>query len=288
MRKLLISAVGVLSAFIVLEPAIADEFRAPPRQAAPVRAAPQRAAPQQQASNWTGGQAGGSNGVSSANNNFVEPGAFNFSNLCSCDPSYETPFSFSGKSVSYIVGGFLGYRVQMGNVVVGVEGDVYWKRGETSQVQNTPPPWLASETFTGSQKQGTDASLRARLGYLVTPWTLLYATGGLAIGNVSGSFSYAAFPPSFCSVTPCYNVTGAASWSDTRVGGTVGAGAETQIFAGVKARMEYRYTDFGSFSKDVPLTDNSFGACGSRCGTNAHIDLRAFNHRLTVGLGFDL
>jgi outer membrane immunogenic protein len=294
MRKLLISGVGVLSTFIVMGQAMADE--APPkreRAAAPVRAAPQRAAPQQQASNWSGGQAGGSNGVSSANNNFVEPGAYNFSSFsssaCSGCAPYETPFSFSGSAVSYIVGGFLGYRVQMGNIVVGVEGDVYWKRGETSKVQNAPPPWLTSETFTGSQKQGTDGSVRARIGYLVTPWTLLYATGGLAIGSISGSFSYSALPP-ICSSSPCssFSVTGAASWSDTRVGGTIGAGAETQVFAGVKARVEYRYTDFGSFSKDVPLTNNSFGACGTPCGTNAHIDLRAYNHRLTVGVGFDL
>ena len=80
---------------------------------------------------------------------------------------------------------------------------------------------------------------------------------------------------------------GTASWSDTRVGGTVGAGAETQVVAGVKARAEYRYTDFGTFSKDVPLTNNVVGPCAS-CGTNAHIDMRAYNHRVMVGLGFDL
>src|SRR5690349_10433778 len=121
MRGLLISGVGVLSAFLVMGPAIADEFRAPPkkeRAAAPARV--QRAAPQQQqqASNWSGGQAGGSNGVSSANNNFVEPGAYNFAPGCG-GPCYETPFAFNTSSTSYLIGGFLGYRVQMGNIVVG-------------------------------------------------------------------------------------------------------------------------------------------------------------------------
>src|ERR1700704_2148285 len=127
MRKLLIASVGVLSMFIVAGQAAADEFRAPPkreRAAAPARAAPQRAAPQQQASNWSGGQAGGSNGASSANNNFVEPGAYNFS---PCPGScYETPFAFSGSRASYLIGAFLGYRIQMGNIVVGVEGDINW------------------------------------------------------------------------------------------------------------------------------------------------------------------
>ncbi len=191
--------------------------------------------------------------------------------------------------------------------VVGVEGDINWQKGETSYAQNTPPPWLGYELFTGSQKQGADGSIRGRLGYLVTPWTLLYATGGLAIGQISGSFSYAGCQLSTCattfrstlshsSFTPDFfspttfrhstNVAGAACWSDTRVGGTVGAGVETQLWAGVKGRIEYRYTDYGKISKDVPLTtNNSF--CGSSCGSVAHIDTRAFNQRLTVGLGFD-
>ena len=266
MRKLLISSVGVLSMFVMAGQAMADEFRAPPkreRAAAPARA-PQQAAPQQQASNWTGGQAGGSNGASSVNNSFVEPGAFNYApfQVALCGSAcYETPFSFSGHKTSYIIGAFLGYRWQVGMWVVGVEGDINWQKGETSNAQNTPPPWLGYEQFTGSQKQGADGSIRGRLGFLVTPWTLLYATGGLAIGQVSGSFSYAG-----CQIRRRVfvwrNVTGAATWSDTRVGGTVGAGVETQVWAGVKARLEYRYTDYGKFSKDVPLATNS-----SSCGT---------------------
>src|ERR1700704_3024345 len=115
MRKLLIASVGVLSMFVMAGQAMADEFRAAPkreRAAAPARAAPQRAAPQQQASNWSGGQVGGSNGASSVNNSFVEPGAFNYIG-CSFN-CYQTPFSFSGHKASYIIGAFLGYRVQVG------------------------------------------------------------------------------------------------------------------------------------------------------------------------------
>ena len=58
---------------------------------------------------------------------------------------------------------------------------------------------------------------------------------------------------------------------------------------GVKVRAEYRFSHYGEFSKDVPLTNNSFGSCGpSECGTNAHIDLRTYEHKVTVGLGVDL
>src|SRR5215475_8230015 len=85
MWKLLISSVRVLTALLVIgsgyEPAVADEA---PQRAAPARARPQPQPqqPQQQA-NWNGGQAGGSNGASSANNNFAEPGANQFFRECS-------------------------------------------------------------------------------------------------------------------------------------------------------------------------------------------------------------
>jgi outer membrane immunogenic protein len=277
MKKLLISSVGLLAAITVLGPAFAADLKVEPKR----ERVAQPAQTQTQASNWSGGQVGGSNGVSSVNNNFVEPGAYNFVGcVTNC---FETPFSFNSSPASYIVGGFAGYRWQMGMVVIGIEGDVNWKKGETTKVQNTSPSWLSTEVFTGSQKQGADGSFRGRIGYLVTPWTMVYVTGGVAIGSVSGSFSYYA-----CSNTIAACVTGASSWNDTKVGGTVGAGAETQIVGGVKARVEYRYTDFGSYSKDIPLTNNDPGCSPTVCGTNAHVDLRANNHRIMFGLGFDL
>src|SRR5262245_66612846 len=77
MRKLLSSCVGVFCAVAVVGPALADE--PPPvkrqRAAAPERVAPQQQQQQQQ-TKWSGGQVGGSNGASSVNNNFVDPGAF--------------------------------------------------------------------------------------------------------------------------------------------------------------------------------------------------------------------
>jgi outer membrane immunogenic protein len=286
MRSLLICGISVLTALTFVAPAMADGFEKPrkPRATAPARAA--QPAQQQQQANWSGSQAGGSNGSSSVNNNFVEPGSYNF--LACSGPCYETPFEFNSKKATYIIGGFLGYRQQFGNFVLGVEGDINWKSGSTSKVQNTPygpPLFLEIEQFTGSMKQGVDGSLRLRAGVLVTPWTLVYATGGLAIGQVSGSFSYlaTACPDS------CYSVWGASSWTDTRVGGTVGGGVETALWAGVKARAEYRYTHLGSYSKNVPLTNDVPGGCSpSDCGYNARLDLRATDQRVMVGLGFDL
>src|SRR6476659_5201936 len=197
MNKVLVSSLALLSALAVFEAAKADEPPAKPkreRAAAPARAAPA----QQQASNWSGGQVGGSNGVSSVNNGFVEPGAY----VCPFGSSigsncFETPFSFSGHKAAYTIGPFVGYRVQWGNWVGGIEGDWSFKNAETSLAQSsaaaisvTGSNYARTDQFSGSVKQKSDSSIRMRVGTLVTPWSLLYVTGGVAFGEISGSFAY--------------------------------------------------------------------------------------------------
>jgi outer membrane immunogenic protein len=315
MRGLLISCISVLSAVAMLEPAIADEAPAKPkreRAAAPQRAAPQRAAPTQ-ASNWSGGQVGGSNGVSSVNNGFVEPGAY----VCPFGSSigsncFETPFSFSGHKASYTIGPFVGYRVQWGNWVVGIEGDWSYKNAETSLSQSsaaaisvTGSNYARTDQFSGSVKQKSDSSIRARVGTLVTPWSLLYVTGGVAFGEISGSFAYSGSlflcPGGTSSVATCVTpsstsvatATTAVTWSDTRVGSTVGAGWETEIAPRWKARAEYRYTDFGTYTKTFGLATRCTGStpvssCTASPSSSVSIDLKESFHTFRIGLAFDL
>src|SRR3954453_17665049 len=248
MNKVLVSSLALLSALAVFDVAKADEPPAKPKRER-AAAAPARAAPaQQQASNWSGGQVGGSNGVSSVNNGFVEPGAY----VCPFGSSigsncFETPFSFSGHKAAYTIGPFVGYRVQWGNWVVGIEGDWSYKNAESSLSQSSPAAiavtgsnYVRTDQFSGSVKQKSDSSIRARVGTLVTPWSLLYVTGGVAFAEISGSFAYAGslyFCPGSSSAAACVSsstspvatATTAVTWSDTRVGSTVGAGWETEI-----------------------------------------------------------
>lgn len=273
----------------------------------PVSIQKRRAEPQQTQqtakSNWSGGQLGGSNGTSTVNNNFVEPGAYvcptAFPFGVSC---FESPYSFSGHPTSYTVGPFLGYRWQFGNSVVGVEADWSWKKAENSALVSLPTVCFdagclnyRSDTKFGSVRQNWDSSLRLRYGWLVTPSTLLYGTAGVAVGNISGSFNYVgALTTSVIIVSPPAIVaagstaTSAASWSDTKVGGTVGAGVETAIWGGWKARVEYRYTDFGSYTKTVAVNTVCVASTGcSAPSSSATINLRESFHTVRVGLGFD-
>jgi outer membrane immunogenic protein len=325
--RLLVAGVGLLSAVAILQPANAAEIPArPKRERAVERPAPQpqRPAPSQTA-NWNGGQVGGSNGVSSVNNSFVDPGSFicpsgsTFNSNC-----FETPFSFSGNKTSYTIGPFVGYRVQIGGWVVGLEGDWSWKNAETSLVQSSaaviavptfvsfPSPittttnYVRTDQFAGSVKQKSDSSIRGRIGWLVNPWNLVYVTGGVAFAEISGAFSYTgtlfqcASPVSTPSVSACAGSSATSfatagttvSWNDTRVGSTVGAGWEAEVWTGVKARAEYRYTDFGSYTKTFGLTNICSGSGGTAClstpSGQVSIGLRESFHTFRVGLGIDL
>jgi len=336
MRKLLLSCVGVFCAAALVGPALADE--PPPvkrqRAAAPERVAPARPAPQQQGARWSGGQVGGSNGVSSVNNNFVDPGAF----VCPSGSSFgrncfETPFQFSGHQASYTIGPFVGYRLQFGSWVVGLEGDWSWKNAESSLSQSSATAvavsttttsgfdsfgnpilftstnnYLRTDSFAGSVKQKSDSSIRARVGWLVTPWSLLYVTGGVAFAEISGSFSYSgslytcASPSTSLSActgssSPVSVATAstAVTWNDTRVGSTVGAGWEQELFPGWKWRAEYRWTDFGDYTKTFGLAtrctsspSSPASSCTSSPSSSVSINLKESFHTFRIGLAFDL
>jgi outer membrane immunogenic protein len=305
MRWGTLGSIGLIAFMGCTGPVVAQQTR--PRPAESYQPAPPP--------NWTGPQVGGFGGGSFGSPfSFAEPGAHLCpgSGLGPLPPGCsETPFQFSGQPWSGTVGAFAGYNAQFGNLVAGVEADAAWKRISISQTLPVPLTTVGavpdfgsitrSETFTGSMTQRWDGSLRLRLGTLVTPWTLAYGTAGGAVGSVCGSFNYSGtltiptgtvmsgirMPGTPITTT----ASGADNWCETRVGYTVGAGVETGIALGYnsKLRFEYRYTDLGSFSRDVPLVAVSTPTpCSVGCTGNAHIDLRAAFHTFRVGIGFGL
>jgi outer membrane immunogenic protein len=289
---------AIIGTVLIAAPALADEApavakpvrhrqveRAPAQ--APARTAPERTAAAQPS--WTGAQVGGQGGVSPTAQGFAEPGARLFPD-CVGIPAYrsyctETPFSFSGNKTSATGGGFLGYRIQFGTWVGGIEGDINAKSASASYSQSGSN-LFRSETFTGTASQGADGSIRGRLGYLVTPWTMVYGTGGVAFGKVSGSFAYNAREIDGAGSLGGAYATGGGSWSTTRTGATGGGGVETLIFPNLTLRLEYRYTDLGSFSENVGLHTFCDTTCRSP-SSNAVINLHPTFQTVTVGVGYN-
>ncbi|MBW6420512.1 porin family protein [Rhizobium sp. XQZ8] len=111
-------------------------------------------------------------------------------------------------------GAYTGYNFQTGPIVYGIEADV----GMNDQ---------KGSSFGGYRGDaGWNGSVRARVGYDLNPF-MIYGTGGVALQN---------------------NELKDATSSDdkTSVGYTVGVGAEAFVTNNITARVEYRYTDFGS------------------------------------------
>ena len=140
------------------------------------------------------------------------------------------------KTKGFVGGVFGGYQWQQENFVYGAEADLGYNgvKGDSGGVNS---------------KGGFEGSLRARLGYAVTPEILLYGTGGGALKNQKIS------------------VPGDSD-SNTMLGWTAGVGTDIKITDNVFGRVEYRYTDFGS---------KSFDSVGTK--------VKESDNRVTFGVG---
>jgi len=144
-----------------------------------------------------------------------------------------------------LVGGTLGYNLQTGLWVWGLEGDVDWSDmkgsvdclGGTCETKND---WLGTA--------------RLRLGFAGWNNWLAYLTGGAAFGDVKATNA------------------GLISASKTKFGWTVGLGIEYAFLGNWSAKLEYLYADLGSadFGTDFSVaTDNvSFSTNIVRLGIN--------------------
>ena len=132
----------------------------------------------------------------------------------------------SGNGANGFGGGvYGGYNMQSGQLVYGGEADVNYSG-------------IDSENSTREAKQGVNGSLRARVGVDLNP-VLLYGTGGVAASRAKMEDS-------------------TSSDKKTMLGWTAGVGAETFVTNNITARVEYRYTDYGS--KDFSLDSGKVSA----------------------------
>ncbi len=138
----------------------------------------------------------------------------------------------------FIGGAFVGYNWQQENFVYGVEGDLGYNGNSGTD-----------NDF--KSKSGFEGSLRARLGYAVSPDILLYGTAGGAGESLKVTDQLADV-----------------SQSKGMFGWTAGAGADIKFTDNVFGRVEYRYTDYGS---------KNFDTIGSR--------IKDSDNRVTFGVG---
>lgn len=174
---------------------------------------------------------------------------------------------------SVLGGAHLGYNLQFGNLVVGVEGDVNARTGGSFSLVDLPG--VDDELQGGWKvKSNWDASVRLRLGVLMTPQALVYATGGVAFGKFNLRNDRLAYDSEDAYFRD-RNIFGG-----NRVGWTVGAGVQYALSSNWSTRIEYRYTDFGSKS----LRFESF--CCSSYDKGGATRAQINDHRITVGMSY--
>ncbi len=202
MKRLVLAGLGALAVVTMTGAANAADMQR--RQAMPAKA-PMYEAPY----NWTGFYVGINGGGGF--------GHSNWSNVLGTNG-----FNLSGA----VVGGTIGYNYQMGEAVIGVEGDGDWSniRGSTSGGACTG---TSCET-----KNSWLATARGRLGYSFGRF-MPYVTGGGAFGDVQAT------------------AAGIGSQTTTRAGWTGGAGVEAAISGPWTAKVEYLYVDLGKASCDL-------------------------------------
>ncbi|MPZ39796.1 MAG: outer membrane beta-barrel protein [Rhizobiales bacterium] len=147
-------------------------------------------------------------------------------------------------TVSFVGGGQIGYNWQAGNFVFGLEADGSWlSKGKYLKVGNdsygTHLSWLSTA--------------RGRFGAAFGNWHL-YATAGAAFAKVK--------------VSDCCIPSGMFSHSKTRVGWTVGGGAEHMLTRNWVVGAELLYVDFGQ-------TNHPFGGKTLTATTNSAVVGRA-------------
>jgi outer membrane immunogenic protein len=129
-----------------------------------------------------------------------------------------------------IGGGQAGYNWQRGTWLFGLEADIQGsdERG-SADVCLVAGCAIGTGILTANYKLDWFGTARGRIGFLPTERVLIYATGGLAFGEVSAT-------------APLIPL----SWGSTRAGWTVGAGAEAAIDNNWSVKLEYLYMDLGT------------------------------------------
>jgi outer membrane immunogenic protein len=158
--------------------------------------------------------------------------------------------SGSVRPQSFTGGGQAGYNWQAGAWVYGVETDLSAFKLKGSRAAAGPFPAAASSFAVGTSLEADGLfTARARLGVLITPAALLYATGGLAVTELKLANTFAD------NFTP--QTLGASSNNVTKAGWAVGGGVEWKFVPQWSAKLEYMYVDFGSVSTTL-VTNNAF------------------------------
>ena len=145
-----------------------------------------------------------------------------------------------------LIGGTVGYNVQLSSIVVGAEADIGWSNIKGSSTAGCAGPCETTNNWLGTA--------RGRIGVALDRF-LPYVTAGAAFGQVKGSFATASF-------------------SETKVGFAAGAGVEYAFLHNWSAKVEYLYADLGK------------ATCDAICSGGTPFDVKFNTNIIRAGLNY--
>lgn len=169
----------------------------------------------------------------------------------------------------FVGGAQVGYNVDSGSVVWGVEGDIQYANINNRISASFADPTTPSSIIDLSAGTNLEwfGTIRARVGMPVTGRFLAYITGGAAYGETVSSITASMGGTSL----------GDVSARSGKWGWTVGAGGEYAVTDTMSIKTEYLYTDLGK--ANLITADLGGGVTGS-------LDRDYRFHTVRVGLNF--
>jgi outer membrane immunogenic protein len=168
------------------------------------------------------------------------------------------PFNIPARSEAFSRDGAIfglqgGYNYRFAPTwLLGIEADISWGRNSTTHSFSTTDGFTTlTLTRTSTFRLGPQGSVRGRFGSVNGPW-LIYGTGGASFVSAEWAESWSPIIPLVSPPVPF-----AVSSSKTLTGWTLGFGVEHMFAPRWLVRLEYLYTDYGSFSVPLALTTNS-------------------------------
>jgi len=148
---------------------------------------------------------------------------------------FGIPASDSQDVNGVIGGGQIGINWQVANWVFGLESDIQASGQKGSSSGAIGDVLGESFAFSADHKLEWFGTSRVRIGFLPVENILLYATGGVAYGQVKSSYA----------IVGNAGDSATLDFKNFRAGWTVGAGIEGLLGGGWSAKLEYLYVDLG-------------------------------------------
>ncbi|MBS0241423.1 MAG: porin family protein [Proteobacteria bacterium] len=176
----------------------------------------------------------------------------------------EGEAKLSGHSDGVIAGGQLGYNLQCGRLVVGVEGDISYLDSSVKTAQPDPAYYTSSTDWLGT--------LRGRLGVTLSERVMIYGTLGAAWSDRTHKLDAPAAPGG-----PFLQ-----SDKDSSTGLVWGVGAEFVHDRNWLIRAEVLNIDYDKVSRDYVI--HTSGCGGGTC--TAHVDWKDDPWVARIGISY--